>query len=206
MQFRRWLPGRGLYLGFSVVIFAGAGILLGSFFRDIGLNAEGKATLFSGLVAAAVVWWQGHLLARQLAYGTVLDLYKEWNSSTMVEARRKAWVVAEEGPNPETIEDVLEFLEKVSTLERDKYISRRLIWDTFGWYIGRYFFYCKDAIKDLRTYWTGKSDPTLYCDLERFYESLIKFEAEKRNLKVEDIEKEYHDTKGKFVRAEGAGE
>lgn len=42
--------------------------------------------------------------------------------------------------------------------------------------------------------------------LERFYGSLIKFEAEERNLKVEEIEKEYHDTRGKFILAEGARE
>jgi len=152
------------------------------------------------------VWWQGYLLARQLAYSTVLDLDKEWNSAEMLERRSAAWTLAEERPNPATIEDVLEFLEKVSTLERHRYISRRLIWDTFGWYVGRYFFYCRDAIKDLRLKWTGKSDPTLYCDLERFYGSLVKFEAEERNLKVEEIEKEYHDMRGKFILSEGAGE
>ncbi len=206
MRFRRWLPGHALYCGFFLVFLAGGAILLCSFFGYVHLNAEEQVTLFSGLLAGAVVWWQGHLLARQLAYSTVLDLYKEWDSAEMLERRGAAWILTEDRPDPETIEGVLEFLEKVSTMERDRYISRRLIWDTFGWYIGRYFYYCKDAIKDLRVYWTGKSDPTLYRDLERFYGSLIKLEAEERNLKVEDIEKEYHDTRGKFVRAEGAAE
>jgi len=206
LRFRRQLPGSGLYWIFSLVYFPGWVLLLSSFCGYPELKAEEKATLFAGLLAAGIVWWQGHLLARQLAYSTVLDLSKEWNSAEMLERRSAAWILTKESPNPETVEGVLEFLEKVSTLERDRYISRRLIWDTFGWYIGRYFYYCKDAIKDLRIYWTGKSDPTLYCDLERFYGSLIKFEAEERNLKVEEIEKEYHDTRGKFILAEGARE
>jgi len=206
LRFRRQVPGSGLYWIFSLAYFPGWVVLLGSLCGYSELKTEEKATLFAGLLAAGIVWWQGYLLARQLAYGTVLDLYKEWSSAEMLERRSVAWILTEESPNPATIEDVLEFLEKVSTLERDRYISRCLIWDTFGWYVGRYFYYCRDAIQNLRIYWTGKSDPTLYCDLERFYGCLIRFEAEERNLKVEEIEKEYHETKGKFILSEGAGE
>ncbi len=85
--------------------------------------------------------------------------------------------------------DFLEFLEKVSTLERDRYITRHLIWDTFGWYVCRYYYYCRKDIDDLRRKWTNGSNPTLYQDLQHFYDRLIAIEAQERNLKVKDIER-----------------
>jgi hypothetical protein len=206
MRVRRWFPGHGLYFCFALVFLAGGVVLLSSLLGCVHLKTDEIITLFSGLLTGGVVWWQGHLLARQLAYGTVLELCKEWNSNEMIEKRSAAWIVAKEGPNPETIEEVLEFLEKVSTLERDRYISRRFIWDTFGWYVGRYFYYCREEIQNLRTYWTGKEDRTLYCDLERFYARLIEFEAGERNLEPKAIEEEYYNTRGKFIKAEGTAE
>lgn len=203
-RFQRWLPGHRIDGFFFLLFLLGVGLFLSPFFGCIAMNWEARAALFSGLLAAGVVWWQVYLLVRQLAYGAVLELEREWNSGEMLAKRRLAWIVNKESPNPEEVEGVLEFLEKVSTLERDKYVTREFVWDTFGWYISRYFFYCRDTIKELRTYWTGKSDPTLYCDLERLYGRLIQFEADRRNLEVSAIEEEYHNTRGKFIKAEGA--
>jgi hypothetical protein len=204
-RFQRWFPGHRTDCAFLLLFLLGVGMLLSPFLGWIEMNWGARAALFSGLLAGAVVWWQVYLLVRQLAYGAVLELDREWNSTEMLGKRRLAWIVDKETPNLETVEDVLEFLEKVSTLERDKFIARELVWDTLGWYISRYFYYCRDAIRELRTYWTGKSDPTLYCDLEQLYRRLIQFEADKRNLEVSAIEEEYHYTKGKFIQAEGAG-
>jgi len=204
-RFQRWLLGHRIDFAFFLAFLLGVVFLLSSFLGWIELNWEAKAALFSGLLAGAVIWWQVHLLVRQLAYGTVLELDREWNSREMLKRRRDAWIVDKETPNPENVEGVLEFLEKVSTLERDRYILKEFVWDTFGWYISRYFYYCRDTIKGLRTYWTGKTDPTLYCDLEQLYGRLIQFEADKRNLEVSAIEEEYHNSKGKFIQAEGVG-
>ena len=205
-RFQRWLLGHRTDCAFFLMFLLGVVLLVSPFFGWIEMNWEARAALFSGLLAGAVVWWQVYLLVRQLAYGTVLELYKEWTSSEMLERRRRAWILDKEAPNPKTIEDVLEFLEKVSTLERDRYITTSLIWDTFGWYVGRYFFYCQETIKDLRIYWTLKNDQTLYSDLEQCYNRLLKFEAAKRNLEIKTIEEEYHNTRGKFIQAEGASE
>lgn len=218
-----WLRTRWIELGrqfygwvFSWVFFGlftvGALLLLASLTCWKGsLSTTDKVTLFVGLLTGGIIWWQGKLLYRQLAYGTVLDLYKEWNSEAMLETRRNAWSLEKEVPNPDSIEDVLEFLEKVSTLQRDKYITRQLIWDTFGWYIGRYHFYCKSIIEDLRVKWTPKYDPTLYQDLEAFYSILLKLDAEARNEKrkpgsepisTKDIEEEYRQTRRMFISSE----
>src|SRR5215472_2058200 len=109
------------------------------------LSQSDRVALFVGLFGGAVVWWQGYLITTQMILGTVVDLYKEWNSEHMLEKRSDAWT--NEEPNPETIEGVLEFMEKVSTLQRNRFVTQRLIWDTFGWYLGRYYFYSKNIIE-----------------------------------------------------------
>lgn len=171
-----------------------------------------QVALSVGLLGAAVVWWQGHLIARQIVLGTVVDLYREWNSPEMLAKRKEAW--HGEDPDPETIEDVLEFLEKVSTLAKNRFVTQQLVWDTFGWYIGRYYFYSKPVIERFRSKWTPKGDPTLYQDLEKFYPELVRLEVEQRNEKRKpgsepltrsDIEDEYRQTRNMFIESE-AGE
>jgi len=176
------------------------------------LSQSDRVALFVGLFGGAVVWWQGYLITTQMILGTVVDLYKEWNSEHMLEKRSDAWT--NEEPNPETIEGVLEFMEKVSTLQRNRFVTQRLIWDTFGWYLGRYYFYSKNIIEHLRTKWTPQHDPTLYQDLERFYPILLRLEVEQRNEKRKpgsrpltstDIENEYRQTRKMFVESEIGG-
>lgn len=202
-ELRRWLYGRATYWVFYAFFIIGVMLLLISLtWCKALLSTADKVVLFVGLLTAAVVCWQGQLVNRQLAYGTVLDLYKEWNSESMRATRGSAWNADKEVPNPDTIDAVLEFLEKVSTLERDRYITRQLVWDTFGWYVGRYFFYCKEEIERLRTKWTHRYDPTLYQDLQGFYDRLLGFEAKQRNLGKQEIEEEYQRTRKMFILSE----
>ncbi|MGB2639105.1 MAG: hypothetical protein WA857_05150 [Candidatus Acidiferrum sp.] len=198
------------YWIFSLAISFGAILLLSAVaLGKPSLSTSDRVALFAGLLATAVVWWQGHLIARQMVLGAVIELYREWNSEGMAEKRRKAWT--SEGPNPQKIEGVLEFLEKVSTLEKNRFVSRQLVWDTFGWYLGRYYFYCKNEIQRLRLRWTPRGDATLYQDLDAFYKRLIAFELRERNRKRkprsglitgEDIETEFQQTRKMFIAAE----
>jgi hypothetical protein len=198
------------YWIFSIAISAGVILLVSAAgFGRPSLSTSDRVALFAGLLATAVVWWQGHLIARQMALGAVIELYREWNSEGMVKKRRNAWT--SEGPNPQTIEGVLEFLEKVSTLEKNRFVSRQLVWDTFGWYLGRYYFYCKKEIQRLRLRWTPQSDATLYQDLDAFYKRLIAFELQERNRKrkpgsklmtAEDTETEFQQTRKIFIASE----
>lgn len=210
-RFRRWAACQSrIFWLFSLAFGLGAVVLISSFvFNKPCLSWTDRIALFVGLFAGALVWWQGYLITRQIVLGTVVDLYKEWNSADMLVKRKDAWT--KEGPNPHTIEDVLEFLEKVSTFEKERFVSRKLIWDTFGWYMGRYYFYCKKAIEDQRFYWTPRGDPTLYQDLEGFYPILVELEVEQRNEKLKpgdesmtaaQIEQEYQQTRKKFIESE----
>lgn len=156
---KRWharLRVSWLYV-FFVVLFASSVILL----PILRLSAGDRVVLFVGLLTGAIIWWQGHIIRRQMQLQSTLELNKEWNSEEMLKARSQAWL--SDKPNSETIEAVLEFLEKVSTLEKERFISLGLIWDTFGWYLWRYYFYCRDVIMEKRSEWTpGETDTTLY--------------------------------------------
>lgn len=199
-----WLFIAGLVFGLFVLTASLA-------FNWPCLSSSDKVTLFVGLLAGAVVCWQGQLIVQQMVLTAVMDLYREWSSETMIEKRSAAWIVENEAPNPDTIEEVLEFLEKVSSLEKRRFVTRQLIWDTFGWYIGRYYFYSKTEIQRLRTHWTPKGDPTLYQDLERLYQILLALEVEQRNIRrgprtepltKEAIEEEYRQTRKMFIASE----
>ncbi len=200
----RWNPA---YVIFSVLFAMGCLILL-------KWGAD-RVTLFILLITGAVIWWQGHLIRRQMELNTTIDLYKEWNSAEMLRKRRTAWKRHEAGdgwePDPRTIEDVLEFLEKVSTFEKQRFLPRGLIWDTFGWYVWRYYFYCANVIGDLRNTWgPGSPDPTLYRDLEEFYPKMLRMELAERNYKrrdgkkltEKDVEQELDLTRDRFIESE----
>ncbi len=204
------------YWLFSALFALGTLVLLGSllgFLRGRGpwLKGSDLVTLSVGLLAGGVVWWQGHLLRRQIELQAVIDLYKEWNLGSMPKKRSAAWSAANT-PDPNTVEDVLEFLEEVSALEKEGFVSHGLIWDTFGWYVWRYFFYCENLINELRKNWTpGMPDPTLYQDLEGFYHKLLRMEVEERNdrmgdeggqLTEDDVKRELEETRTKFVESE----
>ena len=101
------------------------------------------------------------------------------------------------------IENVLEFLEKVSTFERRGAVSAKLIWDTFGWYLWRYYYYSAEIIAELRKEWTSKkSDQTLYQDLEALYGKMLKQECERRSITERDAKDELDTTREKFVASE----
>ena len=73
-------------------------------------------------------------------------------------------------------------MEKVSTLERERFVSRGLIWDTFGWYVWRYYFHCGDEIPRMRSEWGPRNaDHTLYQDVEEFYPEMLRMELAERN-------------------------
>jgi hypothetical protein len=199
---------RGIRPGVFLVVTLFLAFFL--FWLDLpGLGPAEKTTLFVGLVASAVVGLQAYLIKRQVLFGTTVELYREWTSEEMLRKRKAAWSGGE--PNPDAIEDVLEFLEKVATFEKERFISRGLIWDTFGWYMSRYYFYCQDVIRDRRSCWApDHPDNTLYQDVQELYPKLLRIELAERDCKrgkdrkltEKDVEKELGATKAKFIKSE----
>jgi hypothetical protein len=171
--------------GCIVAIFCVIVIVL-SMLHKFCLKPSDGAAIFAGLLAFVIVWWQGYLIKEQMQLSTIIELYGEWNSKEMLEKRKLAWK-DQHSPDRDTIEDVLEFLEKVSTFEERGVISTNVIWETFGWYISRYYCYSKSEIDELRREWTpGHPDLTLYEDLQVLYPKLLDLEVARRNKKAKD--------------------
>jgi len=192
-ELRRWVYGKASHGLFSFLFYSSY-----LFIIEVMLRASLAwcKTLLS--TADRVALWPGQLLNRQLA----CRRWKGWNSEGMLAMRRSAWNPETEVPNPDTIAGVLEFLEKVSSLEKDGYITRQLVWDTCGWYVGRYFFHGKEEIERLRTKWIHSYDPTLYQDLDGFYGRLLAFARQQRKWKAPEIEEEYQRRRKMFILSE----
>src|SRR5580692_10787110 len=114
---------RGGWFFFAIFLFCVAvtAIVL-SMFHMFCLKPTDGATVFAGLLAFTIVWWQGGLIKEQMQLSAILELDREWNSREMLEKRRMAWN-NQNSPNKDTIEGPLEFLEKVSTFEKRGVIS-----------------------------------------------------------------------------------
>ncbi len=194
---------------FISAVFLALGIIL--YWKRQCFRASDWMVLLGAGITALVILWQGTLVVRQIQLQAILDLDKEWNSEEMLECRRSAWKRSGT-PNLECIESVLEFLEKVSSLEERGIISKNLIWDTVGWYVWRYYIYCGRTIVQLRKKWTETYDPTLYQDLQKLCRKLIAMEIRERNkrgrtpkssrLTVWKVVRELEKTRTEFVRGE----
>lgn len=156
-----------------------------------------------GTVIAVIVFlWQGQTIKKQLELSTLVDLYQEWNSKEMLKKRALSFDTVDSGADLDKVEAVLEFLEKIASFHVGGILSEKLIWDTFGWYILRYYFYNKDKIKQIREKWGN--DKTLYCDLKELYGRLSKKEVKLRK-EIEDLEEleiQFSEQRQKFIDEE----
>ena len=157
------------------------------------------------LAAALFAWYQARLLERQIQLQAIMDLDREWRSSGMQRQRASCWT-KEGHADQETIENVLEFLEKVSSFEERNIIETGLVWDTLGFYLVRYHRYCRNVIEILRNHWTLKPDATLYQDLEKLSSKLLHEEAKERHVTEEWVQSELDDEqlRRKFIESEKA--
>ena len=197
-----WFRAKKMNLAFGTLFaICAAGIAL-CLCRVFCLKPSDAVPLLAGILPAAIVWWQGYLIQQQMQLQAIIELNKEWNCREMLENRTAAWNDLKEA-NKYKVEPVLEFLEKVSTFQKNGVISVDLIWDTFGWYVWRYYFYCSKVIEDLRRDWTpNHPDATLYCDLQDLWKKLLACEVKKRNLAESQVLDELALTKEKFIASE----
>ena len=173
------------------------------------------ATVFLACVTGAVIWDQGTQLKKQNQLNALIDLYAEWDGTEMLEYRDGASrALAKKHLSEDDlnyIEVVLEFFEKVSTLVENGTLDANSVWQGFGWYLVRYYYYSKEFIEIFRTRWTTINDPTLYENIGYVYKKLMAEEIRERNNKCTGsqekidqriIEKEYDNTKDKFLKQE----
>lgn len=144
--------------------------------------------------AAVFAYYQARLLKKQIQLQAIVDLDREWRSKEMQLKRSLCWTEAGH-PNQDNVEDVLEFLEKISSFEQRQVIPTRLVWDTLGWYVVRYHRYCRNEIEILRDEWTHTHDLTLYQDLEKLSMRLVREEAKTREISEDQVRNELDDPK-----------
>lgn len=91
-----------------------------------------------------------------------------------------------------------------------------LVWETFGWYVWRYYHYSRSVIEELQEQWTPeRADLTLYENLKAMYDKLLGREVARRNRKdrnslrpkltKEAVEAELDKTRTLFIRSEREG-
>jgi hypothetical protein len=165
-------------------------------------------SLIAIVVSLLAAWFalnQALLLKKQIQLQAIIDFDREWRSQEMRSKRSSLWT---DGGHPDEnkVEDILEFLEKVSSFEQRGIIQYHLLWDTLGWYIVRYHHHCRNAIEILRDKWTHKRDPTLYQDLEELSAKLTREEASQRGISEDEVRRELddEDLRKRFIESERA--
>ena len=158
------------------------------------------ATLLVGLIAADVVVWQGYLIKRQLAFSTYLELDKEWNSRSMIEARQKVHAPTTKDWDHSRLEAILEFFEKLASMFKLSGEMPFVYQSTIGWYAARYFLFAREhgQIQHLRNLWKEH----LYQDLEELYAFYIISEVGRATKDQRAWEIECLATEGKFWEQE----
>lgn len=156
-------------------------------------------TYYLAVMTAAVIWWQGRQLKMQLELQVLTELYKEWNSTEMKISRDKSF---DDNSDLDTKEHILEFFERIASYYLRGVLSDKLIWDTIGWYVLRYYFYYHEAniIDKIRSKWGD--DETLYWDLGELYNDIVKMDIHFRKIPMEQIEKKLLAEKKEFISSE----
>ncbi len=198
---------------FCAFTFLTLGILLSGLKSSDWLTAYltfylGIATVILALTTAVVIIWQGQQLKKQLELQVITELYKEWNGEELFDARcnlcqilNSGGVITEFGGETlEKVENVLEFLERIASYYENEVLSRKLVWDTFGFYIMRYYFYTQNAIKEIHIKWSN--DETLYRDLANLYKDLMDYECKERNKSRDELERTFINEINKFKKSE----
>ena len=199
------MRGKGTIAVFAVAV-ASAVYAIYLFFRILSQprDAAANVNLLTAVIAVAVgalVVYQVDLLRKQTQLDAIIRLDQEWRSDRMVKDRMRAWK-DEKNANEESVDDVLEFLGRVSSFANRGMIDPNLVWDTFGWYLVRYYSYCENEIKVSREKWTNRYDRTLYQELESMYKILVIKEAEPRGITPAEVERELADKRGLFIQTE----
>jgi hypothetical protein len=165
-------------------------------------------TVALAITTALVIIWQGQQLKKQLELQVTTDLYREWNSGPMFKNRRELCSLLSSGgtvtdksnPALDKVEGVIEFFERIASYYMNGVLTRGLIWDTFSFYIMRYYFYTHDVISNIEQRWGD--DRTLYSDLTNLYNDLIEEESIRRGISKDIIEQGFKIQTERFKKSE----
>jgi len=163
-------------------------------------GATTVATMFVGLLAAAVVYWQGHLIKQQLAFSTYLDLDKQWNSAEMIAARETVYDPLNDTWDESRLDWLLEFFEKLASLFKVTGELDFIYHSTLGWYAVQCFLYAESRgqIKRARQDWGDD----VYKDLEHFSVFYADRDAKEKKKTQEEWKAERFEKEKRFWEQE----
>ena len=148
-------------------------------------GAIALVTAIAALIVAIVT--HGQLKHSRFALGVdlLLKLEAQFDQPEMKAARKSAAkalipkLAAHEKLVSADLEPVLDFFETLGLLVSQHAVDEELAWNSFSYWLLRYFDLAHDQIKARRTL---ESDWTYYENFERFAKRLAEVEATKRNL------------------------
>ena len=185
-----------VHIAISIAILGVGGLVLSLAY----CRWDTAATLFVGLAAACVVWWQGTLIKEQIRFQSLIELDKEWNSPEMLKRRETAFDKTAKQYELYKLEGILEFLEKLASFKQAGVLDMHLLpYSNLGWYGVRYFFFKRENIETLRKKW---KDENLYEDLKSFYEEYLTLEGGRSDEKRKSYERELESTRDEFTENE----
>ena len=114
-----------------------------------------------------------------------LELRKEFDGSLISDRKLLAQQLLDNKPHEEINEPVPNFFEDMGMLLRRDYLDREMIWDTFSYYVTRWWSSLKAYIAKERT---DKGDDTLFKDLEYLVETMYRDEMMKRRKTRTELE------------------
>lgn len=161
----------------ALVLLAIVAALTGLAFAICFRSWDAAATLLAGFLAVGVVWWQGSLIKRQLAFSTFIELDKEWNSEEMVETRKNVRDPQDQR-DISRLEGALEFFEKMASFWLTGVLDTDLVCNsTLGWYAAHYYLFAREHGKIEHLRGPDVWNDYVYGDLERLYKKYLTREA-----------------------------
>lgn len=133
------------------------------------------AAVASAIIAIVALYSEIRRSSFSLGVDILLRLNDRFDSSDMVETRRKVAVACLNKSWDEVdVDDVLDFFEEVGFLSRRHGIDDEVVWHEFYWRLHRYYVIAKSYIDQTR-----KDDPTIWEDLFHLHQRLMTIEKHK---------------------------
>lgn len=139
------------------------------------------AAVVAALAAVVALWTESRRSRFALGVDLILKLDERFNSEEMRRARRAAAKSLLDKTHTEA-DEVLDFFEMIGFLARRGALDEKMIWETFFYWIYRYWHCAKEYIERQR-----EGDPTLWANAAHLYKRVVAIEKCERRCSDADM-------------------
>ncbi len=139
------------------------------------------AAVAAAVAAITAVVLDGRRSRFSLSVDLLLRLDDQFNSATLRAARRLSAEGLLAGNEPAQLDEVLNFFEMVGLLLRRSALDRRMVWQSFAYWVLGYCDAAEPYIAKQRA-----ADHTVWTELEYLQQALVKEEKKHRGSRVVD--------------------